>query len=89
MGRKLTIVAAIALGVAIASVNFFYFYVNLEIAFQFHNAAALALGVALVAIAYVLLKRRSGSKALHFSLIVTGLWMTLAHVVKLAIGHCI
>lgn len=89
MGRRLAIVAAIALGIAMSTGNYFYFYINREVAFQFHNAVALALGVAFVVVAYVLLNRGSGSKALHFSLIVTGLWMTLAHVVKLAIGHCI
>lgn len=89
MDRRLAIVAAIALAIVIATGNFFFFHITPEYSFVFHNAASLALGIALVAIAYILLTRGSGTRFLQFTIMLAGLWMAMAHVVKLAVGHCI
>ena len=89
MSKPFVIVAAVVLGVGFSTANFFHFYVNPDLAFHVHNALALLLGVAMILAAYVLLKRGSGSKVFFGLVMLTGLWMTLAHVVKLAVGHCI
>ncbi len=89
MARVLAVAAAVIFGVVFATANFFYFQVNRELAFQFHNGAALLLGIAILVAGYVLLKRGSGSGMLYVPVMVAGLWMATAHVVKLAIGHCI
>ena len=69
-----------------STANFFHFYINPDLAFRVHNGLALMLGVALMLAGYVLLMRNAGSRVFFGLVMLTGLWMSLAHVVKLAVG---
>ena len=68
--------------------SLFYFLPS-QTAFYIHNLLATICAVLLVIFAWRLIARGAPNEGFHFIVLLMGLWMFLAHLVKLWYAHCI